>query len=87
MAINTVIQGTAADIIKAAMISVFDKLNAEGYKSKLLIQIHDELLLECPPEEVEDVKTLLVSTMENVFPMRVPLKVDANVGDNWAEAH
>ena len=87
MAINTVIQGTAADIIKAAMISVFDKLNAGGYKSKLLIQIHDELLLECPPEEVEDVKTLLVSTMENVFPMRVPLKVDANVGDNWSEAH
>ena len=87
MAINTVIQGTAADIIKAAMIAVSRKLKEAKLQSNLLIQIHDELLLESPPEEVDTVKDMIVSTMEGIFSMRVPLKVEANIGPNWAEVH
>ena len=87
MAINTVIQGTAADIIKAAMVRVQKNLEEQKVRARLLLQIHDELLLEVPPEELEPVRAMLVNTMENVIDMKVPLKVDAKSGANWAEAH
>ncbi|MFH0924302.1 MAG: DNA polymerase I [bacterium] len=83
IAINSPIQGTAADLIKMAMIAIDKKLVDEGYKSKLILQIHDELILECPENEL-DVITLLVRTeMEGVFKLAVPLKVEISVGKNW----
>ena len=83
-AVNTPLQGTAADIIKLAMIRIDRKL--EGLQSKMLLQVHDELVLEAPPEEVEEVRKLVKSEMESVYPLNVPLLVDTGVGDNWRDA-
>ncbi len=87
IAMNTPIQGSAADIIKIAMIKVEEKLKQRNYKSKLILQIHDELLVEAPKDEAEEVKKLLVETMENCVSLSVPLLVDANLGDDWDESH
>ena len=84
---NTPIQGSAADIIKLAMIKVFDALKANQLKSKLILQVHDELILNVPNDEVETVKALLKSCMEEAYELIVPLKVDMNTGDSWYEAH
>lgn len=84
---NTPIQGSAADIIKLAMIKVFDALKANQLKSKLILQVHDELILNVPKDEVETVKGLLKSCMEEAYELIVPLKVDMNTGDSWYEAH
>ncbi len=84
-AINTPIQGTAADIIKMAMVELLQRLKAEGYGAKLLLQVHDELLLEVPLGEVEEVATMVRDIMENVMELRVPLKVDLKAGSNWAD--
>ena len=86
VALNTPIQGTAADIIKAAMVHVEDRLQREGRKARLLLQVHDELIIECPPEEVEPVKALLVEEMENAFPLSVKLVADVSEGANWYDA-
>ena len=86
VAMNTPIQGTAADIMKIAMIHVYQKLKEEGLKSKLVLQIHDELLVEAPIEEKEKVKEILVKEMENVVKLKVPLKVEAEEGKNWLQA-
>lgn len=86
VALNTPIQGTAADIIKAAMVHVEDRLQREGRKARLLLQVHDELIIECPPEEVEPVKALLVEEMENAFPLSVKLVADVSEGENWYDA-
>ena len=86
VAMNTPIQGTAADIMKIAMIHVYQKLKEEGLKSKLVLQIHDELLVEAPIEEKEKVKEILVQEMENVAKLKVPLKVEAEEGKNWLQA-
>lgn len=86
-AINAPIQGTAADIIKMAMTEVERRLRAEGLKSRMVLQIHDELLLEVREDEIERVQTLLVDTMENVVKLSVPLTVECNYGKNWIEAH
>ncbi len=83
-AMNTPIQGTAADLIKLAMVRLDRKL--EGRKSKLLLQVHDELVLEAPPEEMEEVKHLVQSEMEGVMELKVPLVVDIGTGDNWRDA-
>ena len=83
-AVNTPLQGTAADIIKLAMIRIDRKL--EGLQSKLLLQVHDELVLEAPPEEVDEVRKMVKSEMESVYPLDVPLLVDTGVGDNWRDA-
>jgi DNA polymerase I len=86
VAINTPVQGTAADIIKVAMINVYNKLIKEGYKAKLILQVHDELLIELPEDEIDIVSKMLVYEMENAVKLNVPVKVHAGVGDNWAEA-
>ena len=80
---NMPIQGAAADIIKIAMIKVFERLKAEKLEAKLILQVHDELIVECPDEEAERVKLLLTEEMENAVNMAVPMKADANIGKNW----
>ena len=87
MAINTPIQGTAADLIKKAMINIHKRLGEEGFRSKMLLQVHDELVFETPEEELERLIPMIREEMEGVFPLRVPLKVDINKGKNWDEAH
>lgn len=86
VAMNMPIQGTAADIIKIAMINVYDELKQRKLKSKLILQVHDELLIETNNEEKELVKNILKNCMENVINLSVPLKVDINEGKNWYEA-
>jgi len=87
VALNMPIQGTAADIIKAAMVRVDARMRAEKLQARLLLQVHDELIVECPTEEAETVKAILVDEMEHVVDYRVPLLVDAKIGASWAEAH
>ena len=87
VAMNAPIQGTAADIIKLAMIRVYDALKKGGYKSKLLLQIHDELLVETYPDEIEDVKKIIEDGMKNAVKLSVPLEIDMKQGNNWLEAH
>ena len=84
-AINAPLQGTAADLIKIAMIDLFKKLNENNLKSKIIIQVHDELVLEVPNNELDIVKKLVVDAMELGQPLSVPLKVDVNVAKNWKE--
>ncbi|MCG6880245.1 MAG: DNA polymerase I [Deltaproteobacteria bacterium] len=87
MAVNTPIQGTAADLIKKAMIAIHNRLAEEAFQSKMLLQVHDELLLEVPEEEVDELVSMIREEMEGVYPLRVPLKVDIGTGLNWDEAH
>ena len=87
VALNMPIQGTAADIIKAAMVRVDARMRAERLQARLLLQVHDELIVECPAEEAETVKAILIEEMEHVVDYRVPLLVDAKIGASWAEAH
>lgn len=84
-AINTIIQGSAADMIKTAMVRLAVALKKEKLRARLLLQIHDELLLEAPPEEIEPLRQLVAESMENAIKLPVPLKVDIGVGDNWLE--
>ncbi len=86
-AVNAPIQGTAADIIKIAMINVDRRMTQEHLKSKMVLQIHDELLFDAVPEEFEALKRLVVEEMENVTKLSVPLTVECNEGKNWLEAH
>ena len=86
-AVNAPIQGTSADIIKLAMTAVDRRLRAEGLKSRMVLQIHDELLLEVPRNETEAVRRLLTEEMEGVIKLNVPLTVECNYGTNWLEAH
>ena len=86
MAMNTPIQGTAADIIKLAMIRTYKALQEAGLKSRMLLQVHDELVLEVPQEELPQVKDLLKQAMEQAAELQVPLTIDINAGKNWAEA-
>ncbi len=85
-AVNTVIQGSAADLIKLAMLAVRRRLVEEKRRSRMLLQIHDELVLEVPPDEVEIAATLVSEEMARAWPMSVPLKVDVKAGANWADA-
>ncbi len=87
IAVNTPIQGTAADLIKLAMLEVDRRLTEQGLKSLMLLQVHDELLLEVPKSELETVSVLLRESMEGVMELSVPLVVDVHVGSDWAEAH
>jgi len=86
-AVNAPIQGTAADIIKMAMIEVDRRLTEEGLKARMVLQIHDELVLEVPENEIDKVRELLVSSMEGVAKLSVPLTVECNYGNTWLEAH
>ncbi|MCF7808837.1 MAG: DNA polymerase I [Candidatus Marinimicrobia bacterium] len=87
VATNMPIQGTAADIIKLAMIEVHRKMEAEQCKSKMILQVHDELVFEVPDAELDLMKTLVKETMEQAVDLDVPLTVDLGVGENWLEAH
>ena len=87
VAMNAPIQGTAADIIKIAMIRVDQRLKAEGLKSRLLLQVHDELLLEASTEELDAVEQILSEEMEGAAELSVPLEIDMKQGKNWYEAH
>ena len=87
VAINMPIQGTAADIIKIAMINIHNKMERENYQSKMILQIHDELLFECPKAEVDKLAAMVVEKMEGAVSLSVPLKVDWNYGSSWYEAH
>ena len=87
LAINAPMQGTAADIIKMAMIRVDDWLEKENADAKMIMQVHDELVLEVAEAELEEVKNALVSLMSEAMSLSVPLLVEAGVGDNWDEAH
>ena len=87
VALNMPIQGTAADIIKLAMVNVAKRLREEGLKARLILQVHDELIAECPEEETEKVKRILQEEMEGAVRLSVPLTCEAKSGKNWAEAH
>jgi len=84
-AINAPIQGTAADIMKIAMVELHKKLRSSGYRTRLLLQVHDELVLETPPDEQAAAVALVRKTMENAYRLDVPLKVDVEVGPNWRD--
>ena len=86
MALNTPIQGTAADILKKAMVEIYTEFKKRNLKSKMLIQVHDELVFNVLNSELEEVKTIVRNIMENTFKLKVPLKVDIEVGSNWYEA-
>ena len=86
-AINTPVQGSAADIIKLSMIKIFNDLNSKFMKTKLILQVHDELVFEAPQNEVEQAKKIIIDNMENAYKLEVPLTVDIGVGENWLEAH
>jgi len=90
MAVNSPIQGSAADLIKVAMISVLKKLHAELPSTKMILQVHDELIFEMPEKDVEKAKRLVKTEMEATgqkLGLSVPLKVDLGVGHNWRAAH
>lgn len=85
LAINTVIQGSAADLIKVAMVRLQERLRERGGRSRLLIQVHDELVLEAPKDEADETLATTVAVMSNALELRVPLRVDAAMGPNWLE--
>ncbi len=86
MALNTPIQGTAADILKKAMVEIYDEFNSRGLKSKMIIQVHDELIFNVYKDELEIVKKIVKDIMENTYKLSVPLKVEMGIGDNLYEA-
>ncbi|MBR2833547.1 MAG: DNA polymerase I [Bacilli bacterium] len=86
IALNTPIQGTSADIIKLAMVKVFEEFKKLNLKSKMIIQVHDELIFDVTKDELETVSQIVKKTMENVYKLEVPLKVDINYGKNWYDA-
>ena len=86
-AVNAPIQGSAADIIKIAMINIHKKLSEGNYQTKMLLQVHDELVFDVYKPELETMKTLIKSEMENAYSLSVPLDVEIGVGNDWLEAH
>ena len=86
-AVNAPIQGSAADIIKVAMINIHKKLAEGNFKTKMLLQVHDELVFDVPKNELEDIKTLVKTEMESAYTLNVPLDVEVGVGNDWLEAH
>ena len=83
---NMPLQGSASDIIKLAMIKVFTKLKDLGSKAKLIMQVHDELIIDCPESEAQRVAEILKSSMESVATLNVPLIAEVGIGQNWLEA-
>ena len=86
-AVNAPIQGSSADIIKLAMIRVDRRLQEGGFRARMVLQIHDELLLEVPRDEVDAVRDIVVGEMEQVVSLSVPLTVECHAAQNWLEAH
>ena len=87
LAVNTPIQGTAADLLKKAMVDLYHTLKRDRLEARILLTVHDELVLECPQSETEKVVDLIRNSMENVHELSVPLRVDVGVGHHWAEIH
>ncbi|CAG0970356.1 partial DNA polymerase I, partial [Gammaproteobacteria bacterium] len=87
IAANTPIQGSAADLCKLAMLQIAERLSQEKMQTRMLLQIHDELVFEAPPEELERAMAIVRDRMEQAYPLQVPLKVDVGHGKSWAEAH
>ena len=87
VALNMPIQGTAADIMKLAMIDAYKTLKKNKLKAKLVLQVHDELIVECPEEEADEVREILRNSMSGIVALSVPLVVDVKIGSSWAEAH
>jgi DNA polymerase-1 len=87
IAINTPVQGTAADLIKRAMVDIDRELESRKMRSRMLIQVHDELLLEAPRDEYDELVRIVREKMETAIEFTVPLKVNISVGNNWEEAH
>jgi DNA polymerase-1 len=85
MAINAPIQGTAADIIKIAMNRLWRRLREGGYQARMILQVHDELVLEVPKDELAEVAPLVCAVMEQAFTLDAPLRVDMKVGQNWLD--
>ena len=83
---NAPIQGTAADIIKAAMIAVYDRLARELPDAKLILQVHDELIVDCASQDAQKVQQLMHACMEHVVELSVPLEVEVSQGENWLQA-
>ena len=86
MALNTPIQGTSADIIKLAMVKLYNEFKKRNLKSKILVQVHDELVIDCKNDELDIVKSLIKDIMENVIKLDVPLVIDISSGADWYEA-
>ena len=86
-AVNAPIQGSAADIIKVAMVRIFNEMERRRLRSRMIMQVHDELIFNIRPDELDEMRTLVVSEMEGAFHGAVPLSVSAGVADNWLEAH
>lgn len=86
-AINAPVQGSAADIIKLAMIEIDKELTAKKFKTRMILQVHDELVFDAHLDELDEIKQLVVDKMQNAYPLEVPLKVDLDTGKNWLEAH
>jgi DNA polymerase-1 len=86
-ALNTPIQGSAADIIKIAMVRIQAALPGTFPNARMLLQVHDELVFEAPKTDAEDLRKMVVDMMSNAYKLDVPLKVDAGTGENWSEAH
>ena len=86
MALNTPIQGSAADILKKAMVEIYKEFKTRNLKSKMLIQVHDELVFNVLDNELDEVKEIVRDIMENTYKLEVPLKVDIEIGNNWYEA-
>ena len=87
IAVNTPVQGSAADLIKLAMINTKTKLAEKGLKARLLLQVHDELVLECPKDQVEEVEKIVKESMESAMKLKIPIDVKIGHGENWLEAH
>jgi DNA polymerase-1 len=86
-AINAPVQGSSADMIKIAMINIYDSMKSQGLKSKMILQVHDELVFDTLKSEVEILKKIVEEKMKSAIPMTVPVEVDMNTGDNWLQAH
>src|SRR3972149_2997817 len=87
VAINMPIQGTAADMIKLAMIKIHNELEKRKVKTKMVLQVHDELVFDALNDEVKELKPVIKELMEKALPLKVPVVVDVGVGDNWLDAH
>jgi len=86
-AINAPVQGTAADMIKIAMIRIFDELKEKELKSKMILQVHDELIFDVFKEEIDIIKLIVEKNMKNAIKMKVPIEIEMKTGENWLEAH
>jgi DNA polymerase-1 len=87
VAINMPIQGTAADMIKIAMVNIQNELNKKRYETKMVLQVHDELIFDVHKSEVDAIKTMVKKKMETAIPMSVPIVVETGIGENWLDAH